>query len=234
MASENDTPDRAREVAALLRTAAQNERAPAALQTRISTMQAEASATPRRGLLPRRAFNFVRFGMPAAAAGAAALVIALGGAAGAPTLAQAAALATRAPTSPAPATDPKDPGKLLSAKVGALHFPNWQSAGGWRAVGQRHDQIGNHTATTVYYAHGSNRLVYSILSSPSLHMRSGTITLPWSTLRDQYGATIWHGGRATIAWVESGHTCLLTGPKGMPPVRLWQLAFHGFRQPLRG
>lgn len=170
--------------------------------------------------------------MPALAAGAAALVIALGGAAGAPTLAQAAALSLRAPTSPAPAADPQDPGKLLSAKVGTLHFPNWEAAGGWRAVGERRDQIGNRTATTVYYALAGSRVVYSILSSPSLRMQTGTVTLPWSTLRDQYATTIWHGGRATVAWIESGHTCLLTGPKGMSPAKLWQLAFYGFRQPL--
>src|SRR5579859_7989829 len=118
MASEHDNTEREQRVTDLLRAAAVSERAPDALHERIRAMQAQ-TAAPRRGLpLPRRAFNFVRFGMPAAAAGAAALVIALGGAAGAPTLAQAAALATRAPTAPAPATDPSDPGKLLSAKVG--------------------------------------------------------------------------------------------------------------------
>ncbi|HWD69647.1 MAG TPA: hypothetical protein VG293_05590 [Solirubrobacteraceae bacterium] len=244
MAPENDNPDRGNpgrgdpdrgeQIAALLRGAAQSDRAPAALQARISAMQAQATAPRRRAWLPRRAFNLVRFGMPAAAAGVAALVIALGGAAGAPTLAQAAAISTRAPTSPAPAADPTDPGKLLTAKVGTLHFPNWESAGGWRAVGERHDQIGNRTATTVYYGHGSNRVVYSILSSPSLQMKTGAVTLPWSTLRDQYVATMRHDGRATVVWVESGHTCLLTGPKDMPPSKLWQLAFYGFRKPLSG
>lgn len=232
MASDHDNPQRAEHVAALLRAAAQSERAPDALQARINAMQAQAPVRRRRGLQPRRAFNFVRFGMPAVAAGVAALVISLGGAAGAPTLAQAAALATRAPTSPAPATDPADPGKLLTARVGTLHFPNWESAGGWRAVGVRHDRLGNRTATTVYYALGPSRVVYSILSSPSLHMKAATITMPWNTLQTQYATTLWNSGRATVVWVESGHTCLLTGPKGMAPAKLWQLAFHGFREPL--
>jgi hypothetical protein len=231
MASQDDNPERAQRVADLLRSAAQSERAPEALQTRISAMQARA-ASPKRGRrLPRRALNYVRFGMPAAAAGAAALVIALGGAAGAPTLAQAAALSSRAATEPAPAGDPSDPGKLLSARVGTLHFPNWESAGGWRAVGQRFDHLGNRTATTVYYALGSRRVAYSILSSPALAMKTGTVTLPWSRLQHQFAETLWHGGRATVVWIESGHTCLLTGPKGMSPAKLWQLAFYGFRQP---
>jgi hypothetical protein len=232
MASEHDNSEREQRVADLLRVAAVSERAPDSLQTRISAMREQAAA-PARGLpLPRRAFNFVRFGMPAAAAGAAALVIALGGAAGAPTLAQAAALATRAPTASAPATDPSDPGKLLSAKVGTLHFPNWNSVGGWRAVGQRFDHIGNRTATTVYYQRGSARVAYSILSTPSLPMKAGTVTLPWSNVPDEFAQTLRHDGRSTVVWIESGHTCLLTGPTGMPAAQLWQLAFYGFRQPL--
>lgn len=237
MASQHDNPERAQRVADLLRSAAQNERAPEALHTRISAMQAQAQAKgPGAGRrpLPRRALNYVRFGMPAAAAGAAALVIALGGAAGAPTLAQAAALATRAPTAGAPSLDPAAPAKLLTTKVGTLHFPNWESAGGWRAVGTRSDHIGNRTATTVYYSHGDTRVVYSILSSPSLAIKAGTVTLPWSRLHDQLATTLRHGGRATVVWVESGHTCLLTGPRGMSPARLWALAFYGFRQPLDG
>ena len=231
MASEHDNPEREQRVADLLRTAAVTERAPEALQARISAMRAQTPAPRRALLLPRRAFNFVRFGMPAAAAGAAALVIALGGAAGAPTLAQAAALATRAPTAPAPATDPANPGKLLTAKVGMLHFPNWESVGGWRAVGQRHDQIGNRTATSVYYAHGSTRLVYSIVSSPALAMKSELLPRT-GPVRYQDATAISGHNRLTVIWVEAGHTCLLSGPSSMTSAQLWHLAFHGFRAPL--
>jgi hypothetical protein len=222
MAPENDIPEREQQVVNLLRTAAQTERAPESLQTRVAALKADAERRPRRSLLPRPAFNFVRFGMPTVAAGIAALVLALGGGAGAPSLAQAAALASRAPTLPAPATDPSDPAKLLTAKVGTLHFPNWRSVGGWRSVGRRVDQIGDRTATTVYYATGSSRVAYSIVSSPALAgLKTGG---------EPY-ATRWSHGRTTVIWEESGHTCLLTG-SGISAVRLWALASSGFRKAL--
>jgi hypothetical protein len=226
MASDHDNPERAERVADLLRGAAQSERAPDALQMRISAMQAQATAAPRRALLPRRAFNYARVAMPAAAAGVAALVLALGGSAGAPSLAQAAALSTRAPTAGAPSADPSDPGRLLSVKVGTLHFPNWVKVGGWRAVGQRHDQIGNRTATTVYYATASGRVAYSIVSSPTLAMKSGQLPRT-GPLRYQHATTLRTHGRLTVVWVEAGHTCLLTGSRarrpdaGAPGRRAW-------------
>jgi hypothetical protein len=223
MASENDIPERERQVVNLLRAAAQSERAPESLHLRVAALREQSQQKrPRRTLLPRPAFNFVRFGMPTAAAGAAALVLALGGGAGAPSLAQAAALSTRAPTAPAAATDPSDPAKLLAVKVGTLHFPNWRSAGGWRSIGKRVDQIGNRTATTVYYMTGSSRVAYSIVSSPTLAgLKTGA---------EPY-ATIWSHGRTTVIWEESGHTCLLTGT-GVSAVRLWALATTGFRKAL--
>jgi hypothetical protein len=222
MASENDIPEREQQVVNLLRAAAQNERAPESLQARVAALKEQSQQRPKRTLLPRPAFNFVRFGIPTAAAGIAALVLALGGGAGAPSLAQAAALATRAPTSPAPATDPKDPAKLLSAKVGTLHFPNWQASAGWSSVGQRVDHIGNRTATTVYYRAGSSQVAYSIVSSPTLAgLKTGG---------EPY-ATRWSHGHTTVIWEESGHTCLLTGT-GISAVRLWALATSGFRRAL--
>ncbi|HEX3615212.1 MAG TPA: hypothetical protein VHU61_01655 [Solirubrobacteraceae bacterium] len=222
MASENDIPEREQQVVNLLRAAALSERAPERLQTHVSALKERSAQRPRRNPLPRRAFNLMRFGMPTAAAGIAALVLALGGGAGAPSLAQAAALATRAPTSPAPATDPSDPAKLLTAKVGTLHFPNWRSFGGWRAVGERVDQIGDRTATTVYYSNGSSRIGYSIVSSPKLAgLKTG----------DEPYATMSNHGRTTVIWEQAGHTCLLTG-SGISAVSLWRLASYGFHRAL--
>lgn len=160
--------------------------------------------------------------MPAAAAGAAALVLALGGSVGAPSIAQAAALATRAPSASAPPADPSDSTKLLAARVGSLHFPNWRAAGGWRATGQRFDHLGNRTVRTVYYAAGSSRVGYSIVSSPAL---------PGLDTHGEPYATMWRHGRSTVIWEEAGHTCLLSGT-GISPARLWQLASFGFRKAL--
>jgi hypothetical protein len=157
-----------------------------------------------------------------AAALAAALVLTLGGGTGAPSIAQAAALAARPPTGPAPLVDRSDPTQRLAAKVGSLHFPNWSTLAGWRAVGQRSDRVGNRTAITVYYAAGARRVAYSIVSLPTL---SGLHTHgePYATIRQH--------GRTTVVWEEDGHTCLLTGT-GISPARLWELATYGFRVPL--
>lgn len=231
MPEDHDNPNREERLVNLLHAAARNERAPESLRGEVAALRERARTRSRRGQLLRRPLGAVSLGMPTVAAAAVALVVALSGA-GAPTLAQAAAIASRAPSAPAPVADPQDPAKLLTAKVGTLHFPNWESAGGWRAVGQRFDHIGNRTATTVYYAVGSSWVVYSILSSPSLPMKAGTVVLPTSRLRAHYATTLTNHGRTTVVWNESGHTCLLTGPRGMSAAQLWQLALYGFREPL--
>ena len=214
MSPNNDSPDREQHVADLLRAAAQAERAPHALHARIAEMREHSGAHARARRRRRPSLIFARVAMPATAAVAAVLVLALGGGAGAPSIAQAAALGTLRPAAPAPGPDPSAPSKLLTAKVGTLHFPNWSSAGGWRSIGQRHDHVGNRTATTVYYATGSTRIAYSIVSSPAL-------TGPKSS-GDPY-STIWRRGRITVVWREGGHTCLLSGT-GISAARLWRLA----------
>ena len=213
MSADSNTPERENQVVELLRAAAASERAPDSLHARIATMRSDAAGAPRRRRLPSPAFNIARFALPSAAAGIAALVLALGGGAGAPTIAQAAALGARGPSAAAPAPDPSAPAKLLSAKVGKLHFPNWQADGGWRSVGQRHDHAGDRTVTTVYYSAGGTEIAYSIVSQPKL---------PGLTRAEPY-ETIWRQGRVTVVWEEAGHTCLLSGT-GMSPARLWQLA----------
>lgn len=212
MNADNDNTARQNQVAELLRAAAQSERAPASLHAQIAAMRAQPAAGQDRRR--RSPFVLARVAMPAAAALAAALVLLLGGGAGAPSIAQAAALATRAPVASPPATDPSDPSKLLTARVGTLHFPNWQGAGGWHAVGQRVDHIGNRTATTVYYSVGTRQVVYSIVSSPALTGAKSS--------GEPY-ATLWHHGRVTVIWRKDGHTCLLSG-SGISPAGLWHLA----------
>ena len=228
MPEEPENPNREEQVVRLLRAAAEDGRAPESLRAEVAAMRQRAAARPRRRPTLRPAFRLVSAGTTAVAATVVALVLALGGA-GAPSLAQAAALANLNPAAPAPASDPRDPTKLLAARVGTLHFPNWEAAGGWRAVGQRFDHIGNRTATTVYYATRSRRVVYSIVSSPTLAVRRGVVlqSPPLQTY-----TTLSRQGRTTVVWQESGHTCLLTGSRGMSAARLWQLAFYGFRRPL--
>ena len=228
MPEEPDNRNREQQVVSLLQAAARTERAPQSLRAQVEATRERAAVGRRRRATPRPAFRFLGAGTTAVAATVVALVLALGGA-GAPSLAQAAAIANLRPAAPAPAGDPSDPTRLLTARVGTLHFPNWEAAGGWRAVGQRFDHIGNHTATTVYYANRSARVVYSILSSPALAVKA-TVVSP--SVPTQTYTTLARQGRTTVVWQESGHTCLLTGSRGMSAAQLWQLAFYGFRRPL--
>ena len=215
MSQDHDNQNRQEQVTNLLHTAARRERAPESLRAEVAAMRERAGARPRRIPIFRRpVFGAVSLGMPAVAAAVVALFLTLGGA-GAPTLAQAAALASRGPSSsaPAPVLEPGKP-SYLTARVGRLHFPNWEKQGGLRTVGVRRDTIGNRDVVTVYYAAQGKRIAYSIVSSPVL----GGL----NTAGEPY-TTIWHHGRVVVAWEEHNHTCLLSGT-GVSAALLWHLA----------
>lgn len=225
MASENPQParrdaDREDRVASLLRRAAERERAPEALHARIAALRAAPAGTAPAGAAPgARPRRGPLLGLAGAAASAAAalavaLALVIGGGAASPTLAQAAALAGRGSVAAAPGPDPRAPAKLLSAHVGNLHFPNWRAHGGWRAVGRRRDELGNRTATTVYYETAGRRIAYSIVSAPAI---------PGLRTHGEPYATIWRGGRTFVIWEQRAHTCLLSG-HGISAQSLWRLA----------
>jgi hypothetical protein len=197
----------------LLQAAARSERAPASLRAELGAIRARAGA--RRGLrLPRPVLRYTSLAGTALAAAVVVVVLTLGGGAAGPSIAQAAALSLRGPAAPAPAADPSAPASLLTARVGDQHFPNWQRVGGWRSVGERTDQLANRTVTTVYYASGSRRLAYSIVSTPTLAgLRTGA---------EPY-ASLWEHGRTVVVWEERGHTCVLSAA-GISATRLWRLA----------
>ena len=212
MSADPNTPNREEQVVSLLHAAAQRERAPEALRAEVATIRAQAAARRRRRPTFQPALRLVTLGTTAAAAAVVALVLALGGA-GAPSLAQAAALAVRGPAAPAPALEPGTPSKL-AVSVGRLHFPNWGSYGGWRSVGLRRDTIGNRSVTTVYYANSGKQIAYSIVSSP---------VLPGLKTSGEPYAVMSRQGRVVVIWQEGNHTCLLSGV-GISPTRLWHLA----------
>lgn len=214
MATDDRNPEPEERVMRMLHHAAQTERAPASLRAEVGALRTQAAA--RRTRRPG-------FGLPAryasgAAVGLIAVVVALattlGGGVAGPTLAQAAALATRGPVLAAPTPDPNAPSKLLSVRVGNLQFPNWQSQGGWRSSGARADKIGNRTVKTVYYTGNGHRIAYSIVAAPALTgLKIG---------HDGY-ATLSRNGRSVIVWEQDDHTCVLSAV-GVSAPRLWKLA----------
>src|SRR5581483_10466213 len=156
--------------AGLLREARANDRAPAALRARI---QAQRPTRERRRFAIRGSFA----GALAAAAAVLAAVLIIPGSAGAPSVSQAAALATRSAVAPAPAADPRAPGVKLGQSVGDVYFPDWTRKFGWRAVGQRTDHLNGRLAVTVYYQWHGQRLAYTIVGAPALKTPSASVTL---------------------------------------------------------
>ena len=218
MKPDNDTTERETKVVQLLQAAARSERAPASLRAEVGAIRARAGA--RRGLrlpqpsLRRPVLRYTGLAATALTAAVVALVVTVGGGAASPSIAQAATLALRGSAAPAPAADPSAPASLLTARVGNLHFPNWQRAGGWASVGERTDQLGNRKVVTVYYASGGRRLAYSIVSTPTLGgLRPDG--QPYEALSEH--------GRTVIVWEERGHTCVLSAA-GISAASLWRLA----------
>jgi anti-sigma factor RsiW len=205
---------RERRIVASLHEARAANRAPARLRARVQ------AARPTRRAAARRRFSYAGGVAGALTAAALALVFVLpSGAPGAPSVSDAAALAGRGPSAPAPAPDPASPAARLNQSVGAVYFPNWTSSFGWRAVGARTDHLGEHRAITVYYEWRGVRIAYTIVSAPALaEPAGGRSWLDGTELR-----TLTMNGRLLVTWRRSGDTCVLSGT-GITAAELQKLA----------
>lgn len=187
--------------------------APAALRARIQDMTRTAKP-PRR--LPALRPRFALAAATAAAALVVALAIALPGGTGGPTVVQAAALAERPATLPAPAQS----GRLLAMSESGVSYPNWEYAFAWRAAGARTDTIGGRHATTVFYVRGGRRIAYSIVSGQPLAANGH-----WTPLtRSGVSLRVLRQGPTTIVtWERGGHSCIIAA-RGVPSAELEALA----------
>jgi anti-sigma factor RsiW len=211
--------ERERRAVALLRTT-HTDRAPAALRERIERQRAGHRRARRVPIASRR----IAYG--GALAGAlAAIVLALvlilpAGTPGAPSVSEAAALATRGAVAPAPVPDTSAPSVKLGQSVGSVYFPDWTSSFGWRATGQRSDHINGRLADTVYYRWHGKTLAYTIVAAPALASPSARTTrLNGTELR-----TLRLGGRLVVTWRRDNHTCVLSSSAGIPASVLQKLA----------
>jgi hypothetical protein len=204
---------RERRAVEVLRQAQTATGAPAALRARLVAERGR-----RRGIRLRPAYG------GGLVVGLATVLIMLvlvlpGGTPGAPSVSQAAALASRGSTAPAPAVDPGDPADKLALSVGRVYFPNWGSAFGWRAVGQRVDHLDGHLAITVYYEWQGRRIAYTVLAAPALRQPASAVSqvdgTPLRTLRLH--------GRVVVTWRRAGETCVLSGV-AVAPSDLQELA----------
>jgi hypothetical protein len=189
-------------VLSLLHEVQQEVRAPRRLRLRV-----EAEIRSVRGPVPGLRGLSARRG--ATAPGGASVLRGVMAGAGAPSLSQAAELASRGAISPAPAPDPDDPNVKLAESVDNVYFPNWSSTLGWQATGQRRDLLDDHPAVTVYYAAAERRLAYTIVSGAALAQPAARTTVTHGmTLR-----TLRMRGHLIVTWRRDGRTCVLTGTK---------------------
>jgi hypothetical protein len=194
--------DQQRQVAELVRAAAREVSAPAALRARVA--EARRTAAPRT-----RRRRFALGGAVAAVAAVAALALVLtlpGDVPGGPTIVEASELAARPPTAPPPPRDARQP-KLLSTRVEGLAYPYWDEIK-WEVSGTRVDTLDGRRVTTVYYDRGPKRVGYQIIPGER-------VAPPVATEQQTLGGTVFRsfraGKRTIVTWVRDDHTCVLSG-----------------------
>jgi anti-sigma factor RsiW len=144
-------------------------------------------------------------GVLAAAAAVVALVLILP--AGGPSFDDAASLAYKGPTQPAPVSVAGTP-QLLREKVDDVPFPNYAAKFGWKPVGARADDPSGRDATTVFYRKGDRSIAYTIVSGDALDPPSDARTTTRAGVKYR---TFRAGGRNAVTWERDGQTCVLSG-----------------------
>jgi anti-sigma factor RsiW len=148
-------------------------------------------------------------GIAAAAAAAVLLaVVVVPGGGSDPTVAEAAALAGAGPTAPAPRPERGEP-NLLAASVDGVAFPDYREMFGWRASGERSDDLEDRDTRTVYYERGGDRIAYTIVSGTKLEWPPD-----WKQA-EREGVelrSVERDGATTVTWLRDGRTCVLSGP----------------------
>jgi anti-sigma factor RsiW len=202
--------ERERKIVGLLHEARSRDRAPAALRERIDRDSAAPARPARRTGWGPVSVNRWLGGLVAAAVVVVALVLILpAGTPGSPSVSQAASLAVRAATAPAPGVDPDRPTKL-GTSLQNVYFPNWMPKNGWKAVGQRRDRIDGRPATTVFYAKGGVRVAYTIVGAPALKV-------PTNGRSTDGFVNLTLNGRQVVTWRDHNKTCVLSAAGSMIP-----------------
>lgn len=199
---------------AVVRGAADDVRAPSELRERLAELAPVGALAPKPARASRPASRVRRTRPRGLLAGIGALAVAvvvvlalsLSGAGGAPTVAQAAALATRPWALPAP-RHAVDSSPLLSTSESGVPFPYWDDHFHVRQTAARTDTLGDRHATTVFYVdrHG-RRIAYSIVSGPFLTPPKDARAIVRNGVA-MWVATI--NGATVVTWARDGHTCVL-------------------------
>lgn len=106
---------------------------------------------------------------------------------------------------------------LPGVSAAGLSYPYWGDRFGFNATGVRHDTVGGRLVTTVFYARGSSRVAYEIVSGAPLRLGAPA----GSAWRQGVRLRTLAGQRGpVVSWMRHGHTCVLVGDHTALPVML--------------
>ena len=200
-----------------IRAASAQMRAPAALRARIAAERGGGAAARPAG----SRWAGLRLGLAGAAALAAiavAAVVLVNG--GEPSVTETAEIASESPTQPAPGADPSEP-TLLAASFEGLAYPDWAREFGWRAIGERDDELGGRDTHTVFYENDEGaRIAYTIVAGEPLDPPQDAQP---HTIDGVDLASFEANGAGAVTWLRDGHTCVLAG-EGVDEATLLKLA----------
>jgi hypothetical protein len=145
----------------------------------------------------------------------------LGGGPVALTVAQAATIALRPATTVVAEPAGDDHVALPGVQAEDMSFPYWEDAFGWHATGARADRMDGRLLTTVFYRRGAARIAYTIVAGNALPPVAAART---TVLGGTMLAGSWSRGRPLVTWLRRGHTCVLSGSRGVSLAALTQLA----------
>ncbi|MET0751357.1 MAG: hypothetical protein ABWZ43_09875 [Solirubrobacterales bacterium] len=223
---ENPSEAELSELAALADGSIERQRAALAA---LATLRGELEAPPRlrarieaRRGESRSGSRWPVIGVAVAAVAAAVLAFAiLPG--GEPGVEEAAELAARPAAGPAPPPEPETPA-LLAANVEGVAFPNWKPEFGWRAAGERGDELDGRRTRTVFYEKEDARLSYTIVSGDPLDAPDGETTNVDGVEFTTFDAG---AGERGVTWLRDGHTCVLVGHDVDEPTLIKLAAWKG-------
>ena len=164
---------------------------------------------PRRGA-PRLSLRWrPAYGLAAAVAAAAAIIIGAGvavtGGPSGPTIPATANLDHSPATGPSPAPHSAT---LLDISYGGVTYPNYTAEFGVTPDGQRADRLSGRRMLTVFYRlPGGTRLSYTVISGPPLALPSHVQTVVFDGVPLHYFRTA--SGLSVVTLVRHGRTCVL-------------------------
>ena len=215
--STNPSEAELERVAATIRSASAEVRAPAELRERVEDLRGGPTAPAK----PRpwwTRFPAVASATAAVAAAVIAIVVLSGG--GDPSVTDAATLAEQSPAGQAPAAQPDQP-TLLASSFEGLSYPDWEREFGWRAVGERSDELDGRDAHTVFYENADGaRIGYTIVAGDALDEPSGAKR---SVVDGVELAAFEADGANGVTWLRDDHSCVLAG-EGVDRSTLLELA----------